>query len=411
MKNILFVSIAFPPKLDPECIQTGRYYKYLVQNHPELQFQVATSASPTRFMPVSEDLQTFLPKNNPTIELKLFEPRLLHALVNKALPMILQFPDSKYSFALQWRKVIKQLRTPPDLIYSRSYPLSSTLMALKLHKHFGVPWVMHLSDPWTDSPLHRYHGLSYRVNTAWERSCFSQASYITLTSEKTVEFYRKKFPHWANKFIYLPNVYDPANLKLPARKNSPSQKLRFVYTGGLANTRTAEPILTAIAGLRKNQPELLERCEFIWAGDMDSRNRTLFERYADPAISHLGALGYREALDLQKSADVLIAIDSKIASNASAMFFPSKLLDYWTTGHRLLALTTPGSTTDEFVKKYQLGTAVYFNTGSEAITDTLAHHVQQHMQKNTTFFTISPPDKVFAADYNAGRLAEIFNSL
>ncbi len=411
MKNILFVSIAFPPKLDPECIQTGRYYKYLVRNHPELQFQVVTSASPTRFMPVNDDLQTLLPKNQPTIELKLFEPWPLHALLNKALPLALQFPDSKYSFPLQWRKVIKQLSTPPDLIYSRSYPLSSTLMALKLQKHFGVPWVMHLSDPWTDSPLHRYHGISYRVNTAWEQSCFSQASYITLTSGKTVEFYGNKFPQWANKFIYMPNVYDPADLKPTAHENAPERKLRFVYTGGLANTRTAEPILAAIAGLRKNQPEILERCEFIWAGDMDSRNRALFEQYADPAITHLGALGYRKALELQKSADVLIAIDSKIASNDSAMFFPSKLLDYWTTGHRLLAFTTPGSTTDEFVKKYQLGTAVYFDTGTEAITDTLAAQVQQYIQKNIAFFTIPAPDKAFAADFNAGCLAKIFNSL
>ena len=30
MKNVLFVSIAFPPKNDPECLQTAKYFKYLV---------------------------------------------------------------------------------------------------------------------------------------------------------------------------------------------------------------------------------------------------------------------------------------------------------------------------------------------------------------------------------------------
>ncbi len=45
-KKILFVSLAFPPKADPEGLQTAKYFHYL-QKHKDLQIDVVTSAIPT----------------------------------------------------------------------------------------------------------------------------------------------------------------------------------------------------------------------------------------------------------------------------------------------------------------------------------------------------------------------------
>ena len=54
--NILFVSIAFPPKNDPECIQSGRFFKYL-SREKDFDIDVVTSKDPTLFMPVDDSLK------------------------------------------------------------------------------------------------------------------------------------------------------------------------------------------------------------------------------------------------------------------------------------------------------------------------------------------------------------------
>ena len=411
MKSVLFVSIAFPPKLDPECIQTAKYYKYLRLSLPTTQFSIVTSKSPTRFMPEDNQMKDFLKGNDNIIKINLLEPSFLHKFINKVVPPVLQLPDSKYSFYLQWKKVVKQLPQKPSVIYSRSYPLSSAIMALKLQKYYQVPWVMHLSDPWVDSPLHSYSRISAKKNMAWEKECFQAASIISLTSEKTVALYKLKYPQWNNKFIYSPNVYDPSDISKEEKKVINTDKLRFVYTGGLANTRTAEPILKGIKTLRKLHPEILDKCQFIWAGELDSKNKSFFQRYKDPTISHLGTLCYMEAQQLQRTAHILITIDSDIISKGAALFFPSKLLDYWVAGHRILGVTNKNSTTDNFINMHHLGSSIYFKNSTKMFVEEVKKCVENFEKKNSTYFNLSLPSQKYSAQYNANKLSEILRKV
>ena len=145
-KKVLFISIAFPPKGDPECIQTGRYFRYMSLDD-NFSIDVVTSENPTLFMPVDISLADYVKVTGQLIEIPIFESKYLNFLLRKTFPFLLEKPDSKMTFHLQWRDVIKKLKSKPDLIYSRSYPLSSTLMAHKLSHHLRIPWVLHLSDP------------------------------------------------------------------------------------------------------------------------------------------------------------------------------------------------------------------------------------------------------------------------
>ncbi len=409
-KNILFVSIAFPPKLDPECIQTARYFKYMSQPGTDYDFQVVTSATPTLFMPVDKSLSRYTATPVTKYVVRLFEPRLGHAIVNRIAPALLQLPDAKYSFHRQWKKVIRQIDRQPDMIYSRSFPLSSAIMALRMQKHYRVPWVMHLSDPWVDSPLHRYGKYAFKVNSAWEKACFEAASYITLTSDKTLDLYRQKYPEHAGKLVLMPNVYDEGEVSSSSAPALPSDKIRFVYTGGLANTRSAKPLLEAIEIVRKSKPEILQNCEFIFAGDTDSKNRKLFDHYNDPAVTHLGRLSLQQATELQSSAHVLIAIDSAIEDKRMALFFPSKLLDYWAAGRPILALTTPKSTSEEFISTYKLGAVGYLQDPS-GIADHIRRYIRAWNKGTDELFKIPPLAKEFTARYNAQRLLGLFEKL
>ncbi|HYG01139.1 MAG TPA: hypothetical protein VD927_01785, partial [Chryseosolibacter sp.] len=234
MLNILLVSIAAPPKSDPESLQVGRYMKYLTQAGCSI--ELVTTANPTLYMEPDEALKKYNTAKK-VHEHSLFEFRYLNAFINRYLPALNQYPDPKWSFRFF---EIDQF-SKPDIIYSRSYPISSTLLALKFKKQFNVPWILHLSDPWAfsyegDSPATNFKTFPRRWNKKKESECFELADRISLTSVKTVDVYKKAYPKYAHKFLLTPNVFDEETIS-----RSPvsfSDKLLILYTGGFGQKRS-----------------------------------------------------------------------------------------------------------------------------------------------------------------------------
>ena len=202
MPNVLFVSIAFPPKSDAECLQTAKYFHYL-QEDKSLKIEVVTSAIPTLYMKYDEKLESYAQGYTNEISVPLKENRWINLFRNRLKLEETVFPDVKQSFHRQSGTVIRKLKQKPDILYSRSYPLSSTIMAYKLQKQLQVPWIMHLSDPWADSPLHHWSSKYNDLQRTWELKCMEAARYVCMTSLSTIDFYQDKYPHLKNKFLFF----------------------------------------------------------------------------------------------------------------------------------------------------------------------------------------------------------------
>ncbi|MCW5867626.1 MAG: hypothetical protein KIS61_10210 [Candidatus Eremiobacteraeota bacterium] len=276
------------------------------------------------------------------VEIPLWENRYLNYLLHRIAPEFVTVPDSKWSFHYQWRRAARNVAIP-DVIYSRSFPSSSALMALKLKKAFKVPWIMHLSDPWADSPLRRDSPRVRAKNQKLERACFENADVVCLTSQKTIDFYSKKYP--GVRYELFPNVYDPED-RADSFEVPRNRKLRLVHTGALASIRSPETFLQALQGL---PPEVQDELEVIFCGFADRGVLALFEKYRCKCFSFRGVLTAREVLELQRSADVLILIDF-VAKGDLGMFFLSKILDYMLARKYILALTGLGSECEDVIQ-------------------------------------------------------------
>lgn len=401
-KRILLVSIAFPPKADPECIQTARYYYYM-SRASNVVIDVVTSKIPTLFMPADPTLARFSHVNGQLIEVPVYESKYVNYLVRKMRLDLIVRPDSKMTFYWQWRSVVKKLRETPDVIYSRSNPLSSAVMAMKLSRRLNRPWILHLSDPWTENVLCHYSPAEFRWHQKMEAECFGQASVISFTSDQTVRLYEKKYPQWASKMKVFPNVFDP-NDPDPAGVNAVSGKKRIVYTGGLANTRTAQTLLEALKIVMSRNPLLSGRLEMIFAGESDRRNDEIFAQHNFPFLSRLGRVPFATASGLQSSADLLVVIDSVIADAAKAVFLPSKVLDYARLRKPVLAITTPGSATDDFVGRH--GGVCFGHDRIEELADWLQSYLEGHIEMRPREI-----DNFFAADNQAAKLLELVQTI
>ena len=314
------------------------------------------------------------------LNVKIKENKYLNYLKRNLFPDYFEKPDSKKSFHLSWRNTVKMIKEKPDIIYSRSFPLSSTVLALKLKEHYDVPWVLHLSDPWAYCPITDYKSnaaLEYHRNL--ERKCFEKADFICLTSDKTIDEYEF------------------------------GDKIKIVYTGGLVDNRSVSYLIDALDILKKEHPQVLDVFEFIFAGAMDSYNKSFFEKSAFRNLRHIGLLPYNEALDLQRTADILLVIDNPIDNPDKAVFFPSKLLDYMLMQRNILAVTTLGGTSDDLLKS--IGAISVSHSDQNGLVAALLNIHKAFTEKDKSFFFRKNIDERFSAEYNTKRLVETFESL
>lgn len=403
--NVLFVSIAFPPKQDPECLQVAKYFKYLSQHTA---VTVVTSSLPTLNMPFDKGLEKYDRGYQQKIELKIPENRYLNFIIRKIAPALLSTPDSKFMFSRQSGKVLSRLTQTPDIIYSRSNPISSALLALQLKKKLNKPWVMHLSDPWADSPLKDLSPGIYKKNKALETTCFDNADAISFTTKKTLAFYSRLYPQHVNKFVVYPNVFDPEDLEAPVDREK-NKKLCIVHTGGLTGKRSPSYIFDLLKYLEQTGFDTNAKIDIIFAGDADQYNRNIIKENPFPCFSYLGRLSYDESKALQKKADLLLCIEDPVAEEGASMFFPSKLLDYVVAQKSIVSITPNGSEVADISERYQ------WKHFEHADVEGLAGYVRAVSAEFDTaapaFEKIQEPPAAFNAKENAERLVNLFKQL
>jgi glycosyltransferase involved in cell wall biosynthesis len=231
--------------------------------------------------------------------------------------------------------IVRRLTSPPDVIYSRSYPMSAALLGLSLKRRLRKPWVMHLSDPWADSPYITQHPRQ----SQYESECFKHADAIALTTSLQADYYRKKYPAYADKIFVSPNVMPPVE-----QAPSPTSKaLQLVFAGNLYGYRSLAPILQALQML---PAELRHSIRLDVYGKTQSDTELLPEM-----VHYHGPVSFAKAQQAQKSADILVSVEPSLTHPLANAFLPSKVLESMAWGKPLLAITPRGSETEQLCKE------------------------------------------------------------
>jgi len=396
MHKILLVSIACPPKSDPESIQVGRYMKYLIRNGFDI--EVVTSSLPTLYMEADKYFDTYTDSYSKIYSIKLFEFRILNLIIRKIFPSLLQYPDSKWSFYIKNPGEI----TKPDILYSRSYPISSTLLALKLKKKWGVPWLMHVSDPWAishegDSPATNFLNKPRVWNKKKEIECLTLAERISFTSAKTIDLYSKYYPQFKSKFILTPNVFDDEFVN--TKSIDFSGKLRIIYTGGFGEKRDPSFLLHSIDSFLKENPSIRDKVEFTFTGPITRRNLLKFAKYKSiREVKHSGLVSYKSMIELQWTAHVLVNVDTDISEKEHSVFFPSKILEYIAARRRIVTIGNSHSVAHSIIKD-TFGDCVEIGD-IEMLTNTFSTYWQKFQEMENDYFTYKNSIMEYGAENN-----------
>ncbi len=131
-------------------------------------------------------------------------------------------------------------------IYS-TYPLPSAhLIALKLKRDSGQPWIADFRDPWAGGGG---RGWRYRVDAWLERRVVHAADRVLANTDAARDDFVARYPDLpATRFVTLPNGYDEDDFSdLPAPDR---ERFHIVYPGSInRSNRDPTPLLRAVGAL------------------------------------------------------------------------------------------------------------------------------------------------------------------
>lgn len=225
-----------------------------------------------------------------------------------------------------------------DCIVTSSPTESTHVLGIALRR-LALGWVADFRDGWAFEPSRRPFPTrgQRELHRALERRVVRSADVITAVSRPIVDDMSRRLGTAAT---WIPNGWDPAVAgDLPARNAEPIERGRFtiVHTGRLTGPwgRDPRPLLDAVARLRSDRPEMVDRLRIVLAGNLDTTERELIDTPAlRGLVRHVGYLPRRDALALQRRADALLLVTSGHHSSEAT----SKLFEYLAAGRPIIAL-------------------------------------------------------------------------
>jgi glycosyltransferase involved in cell wall biosynthesis len=336
MRRLLMVAYYFPPLGGIGSLRALKFATYL----PELGWEVTVLAprsgayyrDPTLSFPEDRVIRTgslelsragkaVLAPGTADTQAAAVGP--LRRRVRDAVRRWVYRPDPQigwYPFAVSaGRAALRDLRY--DAMFSTSFPVTAHLVARRLRREFGVPWVAEFRDPWTEllPAGHPHREWGARL----ERAIADEAQAVVVPSPRWAELFRAK---GARAVRVITNGYDPADLSRP----EPPEGLVVTHVGTFYPGRQdLSAVWLALKQLRAEGP-LQVRVRFVGNLPAAAENEVRAHGLGD-VLEVSGFVPYREALARMAASSVLVGAGGG-EPGASEGWIPAKLFEYLGTG-------------------------------------------------------------------------------
>ncbi|HUQ31806.1 MAG TPA: glycosyltransferase [Pyrinomonadaceae bacterium] len=341
--ELLAVSFSYPPLAYPRSVQVARLLKHL-------KFRtvlVCADERGARLDPTIEpDAEAHLRAClRLPFSIQGWRKQVNRVSARLGLPLWNKRPDEYVSWKPGALKAVKDYAQAnayaPDLVVTFGQPMSDHLVGLELKKLYGVPWVAHFSDPWTDNPFNRYDSLTRRVNLSLERKVMQTADRLIFTSAETIDLVMAKYPvAWRDKARVLPHSFDSSLYPSSQEDSRPGITIRYI--GEFYGKRTPAPLIQTLRAMLAANPQLLEGVCFESIGPLNPETLAGLglEELPEGLVHIRPSVNYEESLRLAATANGLLIID---APAKRSVFLPSKLIDYIGAARPILAFTPQGT--------------------------------------------------------------------
>jgi glycosyltransferase involved in cell wall biosynthesis len=251
-----------------------------------------------------------------------------------------------YFPALQAAKEVLESR-PIAAILSTSPPGVAHVIAKRLKRISGVPWIADFRDPWAENDLLRgYSARLRRIHDQLEAGTICQADTVICNTEHLRLRFQERYPQLpTTKFVTVTNGFDEAaDMVKIAPRSSPER--RIAHLGSLDEQRRVDTFCEAVALLIARgqiQPTSF-RVQFVG----DSSKTVLEAAYrATPELIRSGQVQFLPQVNWQRAQEIMWDADLLLLfQGGHRVQIPAKFYEYLRSGKPMLAVADPGALTD-----------------------------------------------------------------
>lgn len=230
-----------------------------------------------------------------------------------------------------------------DLVYSTSPPDSSHLVARRISRRFGIPWVADFRDPWISLHLRRP---PTPVHASWHRKLESgvmEADAVLVSTRWHGEMLRASFPDaWIER---VPNGYDDEDFEGLNGTGCPERPFTILHGGMLTLGRSIGPFLEGLSLFCRERPDSRGDVRVIFLGSRESKNEELVARAGlGEVVSFEDNVSHAECLKRERSSHVLLLL--KHDDDRYHGLVPGKLYEYLGARRPVLAIVPEGEAAD-----------------------------------------------------------------
>lgn len=258
---------------------------------------------------------------------------------------LLALPDDRFPWLATAIPAAEQIIRSQAIRYvlTSSYPNSTHLIGLYLKQRYNIHWHADFRDGWTQNPYFADYitPAHRRLNAYLERQVALHADTITAVSDPIAN-YLSQLSGRAN-VTTLPNGFDPTDLDdIP---DLPTDKFRMAYTGTMFMQRSPDSFFAAVRGLLDSYPGLHDNIEIIFRSNFKPTHTEMIrDLNLYSVVQNWGMGTWKQALTLQKSADVLLVLEGENPNGH--IMLTQKIFEYLATGKPILAIAPPGALAD-----------------------------------------------------------------
>ncbi len=379
-KKVLVVSFHFPPTNSIASVRLGKFVKYLPQFGWETTVLTVNEAKE-----YSQDLPVEIDEANifrtpyfafgSTISYELtggqrtiYQAQPRSSTWRKALYKLIRLMRPVYTLPLirtltlepigWYRHALKKgleiiSKEKFDIIFSSYGPSMSHLVAAKLHKQTGVPWVAEFRDLWSLHYYLRKIQPFHFFEKALERRV-TKGSYLLVTVSEPAA--KQLQALHSKKVVIIPNGFDEDDYL----DNVPlTTKFTITYTGNIyPGKQDPSPLFEAIAELEeegKISPNDFE-VRFFGGGTLTSLLPAIKHYHLEGIVKIYGLVPFKESIRKQKESTVLLFLGWNDPRERG--FYSGKVFEYLGARRPILSIGLKGDVVDELLKETSAGVVV-----------------------------------------------------
>lgn len=243
------------------------------------------------------------------------------------------------------------------VVFSSSPTISNHLVARKVAKRFGTPWIADFRDPWTVGPTYEEAAWRRSIDKSIEAGILQDAAKVIVVSQMIKSLFAEEYPQHAHKIDVIYNGYDEDDFEglsfEPVR-----DKYVLTYAGSFyGGKRDPSGLLQAIANLKKEGVLTAENFVFQIFGHPEQIVVNQVDQLGiQDLVSMPGLLPYSECL--VKIGESSAALLVTFTDNKSRGEMTTKFFEYLALRKPMLGLIPPGFELAEIMHRYNAGTAI-----------------------------------------------------